>query len=178
MNIVLVGMMGAGKTSVARRLGWALNYEVADTDYLIEKNQKQTINEIFSSCGVEFFRNLETEVIKNYLNHQKLVMATGGGILLTEGNLSLLKQIGYVIYLKVRRSTLFIRLKRSKRRPLFDASNTQKFYDLVDQREHIYEEADLVINTSHLSVQAVANRIILMHKSKFDRPNGVINESI
>ncbi|MDF2611929.1 MAG: Shikimate kinase, partial [Lachnospiraceae bacterium] len=105
-NIILIGFMGSGKTSVGERLAKRLSYQFRDTDQLIESRAGDSINHIFELRGEDYFRTLETNLlleIKPTLSNT--VLSTGGGLPLQEQNTKLLKEIGYVVYLKASKET-------------------------------------------------------------------------
>ena len=117
-NIVLVGMMGAGKTTVGELLATKLNRELKDIDRVIEQEQKKSIIEIFTDDGEEAFRKLESETIEKFSNMSDLIISTGGGALEKANNLSNLQKNGIIIYLKADIEELFKRVKNETQRPL------------------------------------------------------------
>lgn len=142
-HIVLIGFMGSGKSTmgklVANKLGWTF----VDTDHYIEKKEGRTISAIFTDDGEDYFRSLETEVLKELLeSEEKKVLALGGGTPLREENRALLKDAGYVIFLKVTPKEAYERLKDDTERPLLQVPNPQeKIKELLDFRNPIYESA-------------------------------------
>lgn len=147
-NIILIGFMGSGKTSVGKQLAKKLQYTFCDTDELIEKENKTSIRNIFSTYGEEYFRKLETSTIGElYGNMTRTVLSTGGGLPITEGNDQLLKRLGHVIYLKASQETLMKRLQGDTSRPLLAGENVEeRVRNLLKQRTTIYEK------TAHFSV--------------------------
>lgn len=117
-NIVLVGMMGAGKTTIGELLATKLNRELKDIDRVIEQEQKKSIIEIFTDDGEEAFRKLESETIEKFSNMSDLIISTGGGALEKANNLSNLQKNGIIIYLKADIEELFKRVKNETQRPL------------------------------------------------------------
>ena len=93
MNIVLIGFMGAGKTTIGRKTAARLGYWFVDMDYQIERSQNARVTEIFEKHGQQYFRALETKLLKQLTKVENTVVATGGGVLTTEGNLALINQI-------------------------------------------------------------------------------------
>ena len=151
-HIILIGFMGAGKSSVGKRLASHLHLEFVDTDELIVRKQKRPVSEIFASEGEAFFRSLETETLKELLKKkERLVIAVGGGLPMTPANQPLLKQLGEVVYLKAEVDTLMERLKRDTSRPLLQGGDLRtKITGLMQQREATYEKiADFTIRTDH-----------------------------
>ena len=111
-NIVLIGFMGSGKTSVGIRLSYSLKRTLIDTDKWIEQKQKMTVADIFERDGESAFRRLETECLKTLIQDaDRQIISAGGGLPVKEENRKLLKQLGKVFYLKVSPETIYERLK-------------------------------------------------------------------
>ena len=159
-SIFLVGMMGAGKSSVGRYLDKALNYHFLDTDQLIEKKENRTIEAIFKETGESYFRNIERDII-NQFDNKKCVYSTGGGLPIYNKNIDKLKDIGQVIYLKTSTSELLNnRIKNNFSRPLFQ--DAISFENLLKQREPIYLKADFVVTTDSKTPEEIASEISLL----------------
>jgi shikimate kinase len=160
-NIFLTGFMGAGKSTVGRRLAQRLGYCFADLDQLIVAREGRPISEIFASRGEEYFRDCETGVLTEQAGTEHTVFATGGGIIGRNGNRALMKQLGKVVYLRATWPTLKKRLARSSGRPLADPKQDwEKIRQLWQGRLPWYEEADLVIDTDQLTVPEAVRAII------------------
>ncbi len=145
INVFLIGMMGAGKTTVGRLLAQQLGYGFVDTDVVIEKVAGKTINEIFAEDGEEPFRELEASVLSELAAHTRLTIATGGGVVLRRFNWSYLHQ-GLIVWLDAPVDVLINRLQNDTTRPLLQEANpTQTLQKLLDQRRSLYAEADLRI---------------------------------
>ena len=145
INVYLIGMMGAGKTSVGRLLAQHLDYRFFDTDAVIEQVAKKSINDIFASDGEESFRKLESQVLSELSAYTKLAIATGGGIILKRENWSYL-QHGLVIWLDVPVEILIARLQHDTTRPLLkNADMATEFPKRFEQRKPLYAQADLHI---------------------------------
>ncbi len=162
-NLVLVGFMGAGKSTVGRRLSHRLSRVFVDLDREIEKCQALSIPELFSKVGEAGFREIETEALGHLEPYQSLVVSCGGGIILREQNRALLREIGRVIWLHADPSVLFGRVLRSNHRPLLAVENPRAAFDrLMDERTELYREvADIVIDTTSLDHDAVVDEIVL-----------------
>jgi shikimate kinase len=161
MNIILTGFMGAGKTTVGRKLANRLGYYFLDTDAYIEAQQGCKIAEIFNYAGEDAFRNLETKLLQHLLNLQNTVVSTGGGMVLRLENRELLRQIGRVVYLKVDEKTLLQRLQSDQQRPLLQQENWQQnVCRMLQQREAYYAEADLTVIAHDGPPQAMVSQII------------------
>lgn len=140
--------MGSGKTTVGRLLATELGYRFFDTDVLIEQVAGQSINEIFTDVGEDAFRELETKVLAELSAYTRLVIATGGGIVVRRKNWSYLHQ-GLVVWLEASIETLKTRLKGDDTRPLLkDTDLTSKLQTLLEQRQSLYTQADLRISIS------------------------------
>ncbi len=161
VNLYLVGMMGAGKTTIGRLLGQHLDYRFFDTDAVIEQAATQPITQIFAESGEAAFRQLETQVLAQLSPYTRLVIATGGGIVLKRENWSYLRH-GVVVWLDVPIEQLHQRLQHDTSRPILQNANLkEKLQTLSDQRQSLYAQADLQITvmTDELATQ-VAARIV------------------
>lgn len=162
-NIILIGFMGSGKTSVGERLANRLSYRFRDTDKVLEQKAGDTINHIFAVHGEEYFRNMETDLLKELLpSMEQTVLSTGGGLPLREQNSKLLKEIGYVVYLKATKQTTLKRLKGDKTRPLLQGEDLeQKVEHMLGLRTPVYERAaHKVIATDDKKVDEIVNLIM------------------
>ena len=141
-HIIMIGFMGAGKTSVGKRLACHLKMEFKDTDDLIVQEQKMPVNQIFAEYGEPYFRRLETEILKKLLQTKtNMVISVGGGLPMTEENQPLLKELGTVVYLQADVETLMGRLKKDTSRPLLKGGDLRKkITDLMEARESAYEK--------------------------------------
>jgi shikimate kinase len=148
LNVYLVGMMGAGKTTVGELLAQELGYKFFDTDALIAQVAGKSIPDIFAIDGEEAFRSIESQVLGEISSYTRLVIATGGGIVLAQQNWSYLHQ-GLVVWLDVPIPLLVDRLQndRPEQRPLLQTSNLeQRLAEILSQRETLYAQADLKIS--------------------------------
>ncbi len=141
-SVVLVGMMGAGKSSVGRRLAARLGIPFVDADTEIEAAAGMTISEIFAQHGESYFRAGEARVIARLLEHGPQVMATGGGAFVDANTRALIRMKGISVWLKADLDVLLKRTKRRSDRPLAD-----KIKDLLPLRESHYAEADITIQS-------------------------------
>ena len=143
-NIILIGFMGCGKTSVGKRLAESENMEFLDTDEWIAREQQTTISEIFETKGEAAFRNMETECLRQILEYTEkpFVLSVGGGLPIREENRKLLLQIGHVVYLKASPEVIYKRLHNDKTRPLLQGMNPRgRIMDLMNARKNYYEDA-------------------------------------
>ncbi|MEM9149492.1 MAG: shikimate kinase [Cyanobacteria bacterium P01_F01_bin.3] len=159
-NLYLVGMMGAGKTTIGRKLANRLGYHFFDTDALIEQSTGQKVNDLFAKEGEAGFREIETQVLAQISSHTNLVVATGGGIVTQQMNWSYLHH-GVVIWLDVPVPVLVSRLSGDTTRPLLkDVDLSAKLTDLIEQRGHRYAMADIRIGYEGKSVGKTCDRIL------------------
>ena len=123
-NIVLIGFMGSGKTTIGKALEEKTDMAFVDTDELIEAYEGCKISNIFADKGETYFRRLENETLKNLLaSTDNKVISTGGGIVINQANIPLLKQLGKVFYLRIKPETVVERLEGDKTRPLLMGEN-------------------------------------------------------
>jgi shikimate kinase len=162
-NIILIGFMGSGKSTVGRELAKQMEYPFSDTDTLIENNAKTSISNIFTQNGEEYFRNLETKTLEDMVvTTEKSVIATGGGLPLRERNAALLKELGFVVYLKVSKETVLKRLKGDTSRPILAGENVEeKVEKLLEFREPLYEiAAHMEVIVDDKSVEDITEEIM------------------
>lgn len=146
-NIILIGFMGCGKSTIGKRLSYAFRKPFLDTDKIIEKKADMTISELFERKGEAYFRDLETACIKELIEETgEYVIAVGGGLVLRSENRRLLKELGRVIYLRAVPDTIYERLKKDRTRPLLQGDNPQeKIRTMMSERAAVYEEAAQII---------------------------------
>ena len=162
-NMILIGFMGAGKTSVGEELAGRFGKTLIDTDRMIEERAGMSISDIFAVQGEEAFRRLETEVLEQLISEASGEMiSVGGGLPLREENRKLLKKLGTIIYLRVRPETVLARLKGDTTRPLLQGVDVEeKVNSLLSKRGPIYEmAADRIISVDGRSVEQIADAII------------------
>jgi shikimate kinase len=161
-NIFLVGMMGAGKTTVGKALARRLGKPFADTDQIIIQRTGVAVPVIFEIEGEAGFRARETAVLQDLAQSPGSVIATGGGIILCEANREILNNSGTVIYLRASVEDLWRRTSRDRSRPLLQTADPQQtLRDLYVQRDPLYREvADIIVDTSSQSVLRLVNDLI------------------
>lgn len=161
VNLYLVGMMGAGKSTTGRSLAQQFGYGFVDTDDLITQLTGQTINDIFAQSGEAYFRDIESQVLAGVSAHTKLVVATGGGIVLAPKNWSYLRH-GLVVWLDLAPDQLWKRLQADQSRPLLQTSNPQTVLeDLLNKRRPLYRQADVhVLLKAEQSIAAVSQLVV------------------
>lgn len=156
-NLILVGMMGSGKTTMGRNLAKHLRKEFVDSDEEIQHRTGVTIPHIFDVEGEAGFRLRESAAIADLVGRENIVLATGGGAVLAEQNRELLKQCGIVIYLKASVHDLWQRTRHDRNRPLLQTSDPHaKLTELFQQRDPLYQQvADIVIHSGKQSVHTL-----------------------
>jgi shikimate kinase len=160
-NIVLVGLMGAGKTSVGRALAKRLHKTFYDADHEIERATGVGIPLIFEIEGETGFRARESRMLAELTRRTNIVLATGGGAVLDEANRELLTRCGTVVYLRAGVDDLWRRTRRDRNRPLLQVDDPRaRLRSLFEQRDPLYRQiADLVVDTGTQSVGALAHRL-------------------
>ena len=159
--IVLVGMMGAGKTTVGRRLAAKLGRHFVDSDEEVEKAAGMTIEDIFKAHGEADFRAGEVRVIARLLKDRDLVLGTGGGAFVNNETRALVKSSAVSVWIKADFELLFARVQRRSNRPLLKTANPrQTLLDLIEKRYPIYAEADVTIVSRDVPQDQVATEVI------------------
>jgi shikimate kinase len=163
-NIVLIGFMGCGKSTVGRELHQRLGYRLMDIDHIIEQAIGKKITEIFREDGEQAFRDFETiqlgEIAKQ--TDTRHIISTGGGIVIRPGNRALLRQLGYVVWLRAPEDVIFERTFRNRDRPLLHSPDArEKISTLLTEREPWYREtAHLRVDTAGLESHELATGIL------------------
>jgi shikimate kinase len=170
-NIILIGPMGAGKTTIGRQLSKKLSKKFYDSDYEIEQRTGADIPLIFELEGEEGFRKRESQVISELVSMQNIVLSTGGGSVLDEDNRKSFADNGYIIYLKSTAEKLFKRTADDKRRPLLQTDDRlEKIRTILEEREPIYIAlANEIVDTQDLSIKQITQKILdLINKNEND----------
>lgn len=162
MNLFLVGPMGAGKTTVGRLLAKALRKEFIDSDQAIVERTGVDIPTIFEYEGEEGFRERESAMLEELTARENIVLATGGGAVVREHNRRLLKERGFVIYLRASVDQQVQRTRRDHNRPLLHTDDPRRrLEELMRLRDPLYREvADLTVDTDRASTRNVSQRIL------------------
>ena len=166
-TVVLVGMMGAGKTAVGTALARQLGVAFKDSDEEIVRAADRTIAEIFERDGEPFFRARETEVIGRLLRGTPCVLSTGGGAFLAEANRSLIHDVGVSVWLKADLELLWQRVRHKTTRPLLRTANPREtLRELYEKRQPFYAQADITVESAaERSVEEMATRVVeALHK--------------
>jgi shikimate kinase len=160
-TIVLVGLMGAGKTSIGRRLAEKMNLHFVDADHEIERAAGKSIPDIFAEHGEAHFRDGERKVIARLLENGKQVLATGGGAFMNEDTRSAIKQHAISIWLKADLQLLLKRVGKRGGRPLLENNDpAEVLQSLIDKRYPVYAEADITVESADVQHTAMVNEVI------------------
>lgn len=159
-NVILIGFMGAGKSSVGRLLAHRLGRCLVETDDMITAGEGRTIAEIFRVDGEARFRELEAEVLDALALKSGEVVATGGGLPCRDDRMTRLRTLGTVIWLKSDLRVAYERARRSGARPMLDGRSLAEIEDLYRQREPYYKQAHITIDTTGLGVDQVVARLV------------------
>ena len=160
MNIVLCGMMGSGKTTVARALENIYGFSVVDTDEIIVRRHGE-INAIFRDLGEQAFRDIKSQTVKEVSALDGYVISLGGGVVLRRSNVEELKKNGKIFYLRTRAETVIARVKGDSSRPLLQGNLEERVHAILKDRSKVYEEAaDVVIDTDDKSPEEIADIIV------------------
>ena len=158
-NVILVGFMGAGKSSVGRILARRLGRCFVETDEMITATEGSPIPEIFAEKGEAHFRSLEDEVVRLLALKRGDVIATGGGLPCVEGRVEALRSVGTVVWLGGDFATLYERALRGGDRPMLDGKTREQAEALYEGRKPFYAQADLVVETAGLNPDQVAAHV-------------------
>lgn len=164
-RVFLIGAMGAGKTSVGTKLAELLHLDFVDTDQAIEQRLEQTITDIFHNCGEDYFRNHEEQILAAISLQENLVLATGGGSILSAQSREYLQNRGIVCYLKVTPQQQVQRLNVDSVRPLLPSGKErlQYFSRLSAQRDYLYQAiADIILDTDNENIDTLAQQLAMM----------------
>lgn len=160
-NLVLVGLMGAGKSAIGRLVAQNLGLPFIDTDTEIERVSRMTISELFAAYGEEEFRALETRVIKRLLRTGPRVVSTGGGAFINEKTRRQIERGGLSVWLNADLEVLWERVNKRDHRPLLKTENPkQTLKDLMDKRYPIYALADITVQSRDVRKEVIANEVL------------------
>lgn len=159
-NIVLTGFMGTGKTAVGKELARLLHMTLVDVDGEIEKSEQMTINEIFQKSGEVRFREIETEMIRTIAQKKNVLISTGGGAVLKQENIDILKKNGVIVCLSATPETIFRRTCAHENRPLLQVDDPMsRIRELLSIRAPYYEKADVMVDTEDKTPLEIAEEI-------------------
>ena len=167
-NLVLLGMMGVGKSALAKIVAKKCNLKLIDTDLQIEKKNAMAVNKIFRDKGENFFRKEEEEIVLNSLDENDSVIALGGGAFISEKIRKKVLSFSVSIWLDTKIDLLEKRLKNSKKRPLLNKNKTiiEELKKIYNDRKDIYSLANYKINCDNLSIERISEKIIEIYEAK------------
>ena len=173
-NIVLIGFMGCGKSTVGRELHQRLGYRLMDIDQIIEENMGKKISEIFREEGESAFRDFETMQLQEIFKQTdtRHIISSGGGVVIRPGHRALLRRLGYVVWLRASEEVIYERTSRNRDRPLLNAPDArEKISALLAEREPWYREtAHLRVDTAGLESHELATGILESARYFFAHP--------
>jgi shikimate kinase len=160
-NIFLIGFMGTGKSTIAETLKRKYDMQIVDMDAEIEKEQKMVISDIFATKGEEYFRDLETQLIKDLQKKDNVVVSCGGGAVLRDENVTEMRKSGKVVLLNATPETILQRVKNSHNRPLLEGNKNVDFIrELMSKREDKYNAAaEITVSVDNRDVDEIADEV-------------------
>lgn len=161
-NVILIGFMGSGKTTVGLKLSYKLRMPVEDTDKFIEQRENRTISRIFEEDGEQYFRALETKTLEEFRDREYTrIISVGGGTPVNPRNREIMRQCGTVVYLRIQPETVYERLKDDTTRPLLQCADPlTKIRTLLESRKEAYEDAaDIVIDVDGKNMEEVLEEL-------------------
>ncbi|GIV09526.1 MAG: 3-dehydroquinate synthase [Fimbriimonadales bacterium] len=173
-HLYLIGNMGSGKTTVGKQIAEQLGLPLYDLDAQIEDDTGASISELFARYAEPRFRDIESAVLRRVSTHPTAVIATGGGVVLSEANRALMRQTGWMVYLKVSPETLWQRLQHTQNRPLLQHPEPQQILrQIVHAREPLYQESDWTVDADALTPTQVAEAVVRAYRPTHDAPLAV-----
>lgn len=168
-NIVLVGFMGSGKSSIGRQLAKRLGFQFLDTDQLIVQRTGKEISQIFAERGEPAFRDLETATLISVSHLSRCVVATGGGAVMRESNRAIMREIGFVIGLTASEDVIFDRVSRNNKRPLLQTRDPRgTLHALLESRREFYAAAaQFTLDTTQMAHAQAVEAIIAAVRNAF-----------
>lgn len=160
-NIYFVGFMGTGKTTISKLVSQRLNMNWADLDEMIEEREKRTIVDIFRDSGEGYFREVEKDLLKEIAQNGNYVVSTGGGIVIIDENIEIMKRSGFIVTLVASPEVIYERLKDDQSRPLLQVPDPlTEIKRLIFERAPFYIKGDIIIDTSFDEPQVIVEQIL------------------
>ncbi|MBQ3773976.1 MAG: shikimate kinase [Pseudobutyrivibrio sp.] len=161
-NIVLIGFMGTGKSTISAHLSRCFDMEIVDMDQVIAEKEGMSISKIFETYGEEYFRNAETNLLKELQSRKNVVISCGGGTPLREENVKEMKKNGKVVLLTAKPETIFERVKDNHDRPLLENNKSVEFIEelMLKRMDKYMAAADIIIETDNKNRQEICDELI------------------
>lgn len=161
-NVFLIGFMGAGKSTIAKKLREDLQMELVEMDARIVEEQGMSINDIFAQYGEDHFRDIESQLIVTLGEEGNTIVSCGGGVVVRPQNVKYMKKSGKVVFLSATPETIYDRVKNSTERPILNGHmNVEYIAELMEKRRALYEAAaDIKIDTDQKSREEICKEII------------------
>lgn len=161
-NIFLIGFMGTGKSTVSNIMNELYDMEIVEMDEIISKRNNMSISKIFETHGEEYFRNEETNLLKEIGEKKNVIVSCGGGVALREVNVLEMKKSGKIVLLTADAKTILERVKNSHDRPLLENNKNEEFINsMLEKRKPLYEKAaDIIVNTDNKNINEICDEII------------------
>ncbi len=161
-NIFLIGFMGSGKSTISAYMAKTYGMKMIELDEEIVHYEGMSIPEIFDCKGEAYFREMESKLLKEYATQENQIISCGGGVVLREQNIKVMKETGKVVLLTAEPETILNRVKDDDNRPLLRGNmNVAYIQELLDKRRMLYEEAaDIVVKTDHKDVKDICKEIL------------------
>lgn len=168
-NIVFIGFMGTGKTTVARELSKLIGYRFIDSDKMISNELGMTVEAIFETLGEETFRKVEKEIIGKISKWERSIISVGGGAVIDPENATNLKKNGIIILLNASPEIILSRVSKGESRPLLKERNVLgKITELLKEREASYKSYDYEVSVDNLPIEDVSNKVIkILRENKY-----------
>jgi shikimate kinase len=163
-NIILIGMMGTGKSTVGMLVAQELGYEFVDLDHVIIQQEGRSIADIFADSGEAYFRKVESAVLGQTLQNGGKVVSTGGGAVLAPGNSSVMLENGFVVGLTATAEDIIARVSGDDNRPLLAGNAEERVRRIMEERRDAYRFAHCTVDTSGLSAAQVSQHILMHYR--------------
>ncbi len=169
MKIFLIGFMGVGKTTIGKKLAELLHYSFFDLDKEIENYTKKSISEIFEKDGEKYFREIESFILKSFLNHKNAVISTGGGTPCFFDHMDWMNENGLTTYIKASEDFIYHRLSHAKKpRPLLKDFSEEKLKNFIhaklEERNSVYKKCQIIYKTPDEKLDSLLEKIFLVLK--------------
>ncbi|AKG34487.1 shikimate kinase [Paenibacillus durus] len=163
-NLILIGMMATGKSSVGAMLAEQLGYELVDLDHVIIRKEGRSVPDIFAEDGEAYFRAVETEVLRETLRGGRKVISTGGGAVLAPANREMMMENGIVAALSATAEAIISRVAEDNNRPLLAGNTEERVRRILEERKDAYSFAHCTVDTTNLTAAQVCHHILMHYR--------------